>query len=308
MRLATQPNPTEHSSPLEQLHADRAGLTRELVGLQASSARLRETANAEATVLREIGEMGSSEIAAMTSWASGGCVGDAPAPDLKQRRALAEKLAAEQSAAAAAKGAGQDIDAKIVSINHELAGISQAIEKATLDAMQADFRGLNDQHLAATEAIRKLTAKLHGLCSYLSKEGRRRIERGEHETGKAYLSRAEALTGVKLPSPGVSQYEIIEAANDWARRACSEQGASIMTTAEALAIATQAKPKHRQPLTKLQASNIAKRLSAGTDTLNKSYTAMSSTLADTQKQLDGARAGVNLYASAMKINLTETKQ
>jgi hypothetical protein len=82
-----------------------------------------------------------------------------------------------------------------------------------------------------------------------------------------------------------------------------------MTLQEALAIAAaQAKPKHRQPLTKRQAGIITKRLSAGTDTLNKSYAAMGSTLADMQKQLDRARAGVNLYADAMMINLTETMQ
>jgi DNA repair exonuclease SbcCD ATPase subunit len=214
------------SSPLEQLHADRAGLTGELTGLQASSARLRETANAEAAVLREIGEMGSAEIAAMTAWASAGCAGEQPAPDLKQRRALAEKLAAAQSAAAAAKGAGQDIDAKIVSINGELADLSRVIEKAALDAMQADFGGLSAQHLAATEALRKISAKLYGLCSYLANEGRNRIDRGDHEAGKAYLARAEALNGIKLPNPGVTQGEIIEAANDWSRRAAALRSGS----------------------------------------------------------------------------------
>jgi hypothetical protein len=87
------PSATEPATPLERLHADRAGLASELAGLNASSARLRETGAAEAAVLREIGEMGSAEIAAMTAWASAGCVvGDQPVPDQKQRRALAEKL------------------------------------------------------------------------------------------------------------------------------------------------------------------------------------------------------------------------
>jgi hypothetical protein len=203
-------------TPLEQLHADRAGLTSELAVLSASSTRLRETANAEAAVLREIGEMGTAEIAAITAWASAGCVGEQPAPDLKQRRALAEKLAAAQSAGAAAKGAGQDIDQKIARLNDQLRNIAGQIEKAALDVMHDDFRALNNQHLAATEALRKISAKLHGLCSYLSNEGRRLIDRGEHEAGKRYLARAEALTNIKLANPGVTQGEIIEAANDWA--------------------------------------------------------------------------------------------
>jgi hypothetical protein len=215
------PSAAEPATPLERLHADRAGLTGELAALSASSARLRETANAEAAVLREIGAMGSAEIATMTAWASAGCVGDQPAPDQKQRRALAEKLSAAQSAAAAAKGAGTDIDHQISELNDRHRTISAEIEKAALDAMQVDFRALTDQHLAAIEVARRLAARLLGLCSFLSNEGRRRIDRGDHEAGKRYLARAEALNGIKLASPGVTQGEIIEAANDWGRRAAA---------------------------------------------------------------------------------------
>ena len=215
------PSATEPATPLKRLHADRAGLTSELAALNASSARLHETAASEAAVLAEIGVMGSAEIAAMSGWASGGCVGEPPAPDQKQRRALAEKLAGAQAAATAAKAAGTEIDNQIGELNNRLRAISSQIEKAALDTMQVDFRALNDQHLAATEVIRKIIAKLHGLCSYLSNEGLRRIDRGDHEAGKRYLARAEALTGIKLASPGVTQGEIIEAANDWSRRAAA---------------------------------------------------------------------------------------
>ncbi|SDP49409.1 hypothetical protein [Afipia sp. GAS231] len=209
----------EPATPLERLHAERAGLASELAALSASADRLRGTANAEAAVVREIAEMGNAEIAAMTGWASGGCVGDAPAPDQKQRRSLAEKLMAAQSAAAAAKGAGHDIDHQISQRNDQLGIVNRQIEKASLDAMQADFRALTDQHLAAVEVVRSVSARLFGLCSYLSNEGRRRIDRGDTEGGKAYLARAEALTTNKLPSIGVTQGEIIQAANDWSRRA-----------------------------------------------------------------------------------------
>jgi len=81
-----------------------------------------------------------------------------------------------------------------------------------------------------------------------------------------------------------------------------------MTLAEALAIAAHAKPEHRQPLDKLQGSTTGAQLSAGLEALSKSYNAMGGTLADMQKQLDRARAGVTLYANAIKINLTETMQ
>ena len=81
-----------------------------------------------------------------------------------------------------------------------------------------------------------------------------------------------------------------------------------MTLQEALAIAAQAKPKHRQPLDKLQASTTAEQLSADVAVLSKRFDGMGGTVADMQKQLDRARAGVALFADVMKINLTETMQ
>ncbi len=81
-----------------------------------------------------------------------------------------------------------------------------------------------------------------------------------------------------------------------------------MNLQEALAVAAQAKPKHRQPLDKLQACTTAAQLSAGAATLNKHFDGRGGTVADMQKQIDRARAGVALCADVMKINLTETMQ
>jgi hypothetical protein len=220
------PSAPQPVTPLQRLRDDRAGLAHELAALNASSARLHQTADAEASVLREIGAMGSAEIAAMTAWASAGCVGEQPAPDLKLRRALGEKLAAAQAAATAAKAAGTEIDNQIGEINDKLRAIAALVEDSALDALQAEFGNLNQQHLAAVEALRKLAAKMHGLCSYLSNQGRQLIDRGDLEAGKRYLARAEALTSIKLASPGVTQGEIIEAANDWSRRAAALRSGS----------------------------------------------------------------------------------
>jgi hypothetical protein len=82
-----------------------------------------------------------------------------------------------------------------------------------------------------------------------------------------------------------------------------------MTLQEALAIAAQARPKHRQPLDKLQTGISADQIAAGVTALNKSYDAMGGTVAEMQKQLDRARAGVALVADVMNINITtETMQ
>ena len=81
-----------------------------------------------------------------------------------------------------------------------------------------------------------------------------------------------------------------------------------MTLAEAFKIAEQAKPEHRQPLDKLHGTAATAQFSAGAAALNRRLDAMGGTVADMQKQIDWARAGVALCADVMKINLTETMQ
>jgi hypothetical protein len=218
---AVKPPPSPKAAPatdLERLHADRAGLTGKLVRLKASSARLREAANAEAAVLREIDDLTRADAAAMTAWAAGCCVGDVPVPDQKQRRALAEKLTTAKAAAAAAVGAGHDIDHQISLINQQIAGVSQSIDKAALDIMQAEFGHFREQYAAAMALGGKLAAKIHGLCSFFANEGRRLTDRGEHEAGKRFLAQAEAMTAIRIAKPDVSHGEIIEAADNWSRR------------------------------------------------------------------------------------------
>jgi ABC-type transporter Mla subunit MlaD len=61
-----------------------------------------------------------------------------------------------------------------------------------------------------------------------------------------------------------------------------------MTTAEALAIAAQAKPIRREPLDKLQGNSMA----AAADALAKRYDAIGGTLAKAQGQLNQLAADV----------------
>jgi hypothetical protein len=204
---------------LERLHHDRAAVARQLANLNTAAGKLRDAATAEAAVLREIGDLGSSEIAAMTAWASGGCAGDPPAPDQKQRRALAEKLAAAQAAAAAAKGAGADIDQKIAQLNDRLRIVSDQIEHAIFDTMETEHGHIIAQYRAACEHGSQLAAKIHGLANYYGETGRSLISRGDQDAGAKYHQRASALTNIKLPNPGVSRLEIEAAAASWGRRA-----------------------------------------------------------------------------------------
>jgi hypothetical protein len=204
--LATK-HPAQPAIPptaLERLHRDRAGLTSELAALNASSARLNEAANAEAAVLREIGAMGSVEIAAMTAWASGGCVGDQPTPDLKLRRTLGEKLAAAQAAATAAKGAGEDINHQISQHTERLALINDQIEQAIFDQVEHEHGDVISEYVGVCERGSQLATKISGLALLF------------RETGQN--QRAAVIFATKLPTVSTNPREVQLAADSWGRR------------------------------------------------------------------------------------------
>ncbi len=81
-----------------------------------------------------------------------------------------------------------------------------------------------------------------------------------------------------------------------------------MTLQEALAIARDAKPLRRASLDKLQSSTSAAQFSTDVTALAKSFDVIGGTVAEMQKQLDRARAGIARCADAMNINITETMQ
>jgi hypothetical protein len=68
-----------------------------------------------------------------------------------------------------------------------------------------------------------------------------------------------------------------------------------MTLAEALQVASQARPKHQQPLDKLRAGTTTDQITAGVVALAKSFGVITGTVAGMQDQLDRARAGIVLY-------------
>ena len=219
-KLVTPPA-TEPPTALHQLHADRAGLTRELTALTASATKLREAGAGEAAAQSQLDELGRTEIAAMVAWASNGCRGEAPKADQQTRIRLGQQLNAAQLAAAAAKGAGADIDQKIADLNSRLQAIGRQIEEISLDTMETEHGNIIARYRENCEHGAKLAAAIHGLASFFGDTGRNLISRGEQQAGTAYLQRASALTNLKLPSPGVTRHEIEAAAHEWGRRAAT---------------------------------------------------------------------------------------
>lgn len=220
-QTAVAPISAVPTTPLEQLHHDRSGLTRELASLNASAAKLRATAQAEAAVLQEIGYLGKAEIAATVAWASAGCIGNQPAPDQKHRRALAERLSAAQAASAAAVGAGQDLDHQIGQLNAQLVTLDQMIETAALDLMDAEADQIINEYTELVERENEMTAKLIGLSRYFSDEGRKLTDRGDHQAGRRYFAKASTLSANKLIEHGATMPMIDAAATAWSKRAAA---------------------------------------------------------------------------------------
>src|SRR3982074_1788552 len=120
-------------SPLARLHRERTVIMGQLAVLNVSAACLRQAENAEAAVHWEFADLSSSEIDAVANWARSP-IGEPPPPDPNLRRALAEKLPAAQSAAAATKA--QDIGQHTADLNQRLIAINVEIEVAVLYAVE----------------------------------------------------------------------------------------------------------------------------------------------------------------------------
>jgi hypothetical protein len=214
---AIKPSPAREPTELEKLHDRLAEFSRHRNVLQVSVAKLRAHADHEATARAELDALSNSEIDAMKVWAVNGCAGDAPAPDLKHRKALAEKLASATAASAAAQGSVHDLDFQLGQIDHEISGITKLIEQAAINSMLSEFESLRAHHDLMAAQCAQTAAKIHGLRTFFGNEGRRLTDYGKHDAGKAFLAVAERMA-VKLAIGGVSQQDMQLAAKDWSRR------------------------------------------------------------------------------------------
>ena len=215
-----EPSAAEPTAKLQGWLSQRASLTSELAVLSASISKLRALAHVEGAVRQEIDDMTRADAVALTAWASGGCVDEQPASDPILRRSLAERLSAAVAAAAASVGSIQDLDHQIRELNEQLFTVSEIIEAVIIDVMLAEFNHFHDLHSAAMAEGSKLAAKIHGLRNYFATTGRTLKDRGQPDAGK-FFARAEALSGIKIKQPDVSQSEIISAGEAWARRAAA---------------------------------------------------------------------------------------
>lgn len=206
------PSTTEPATPLTRLFSDRAGITHALDDLNRAAARLRETGASEAAVEAEIEELGRTEIAQMTKWAREGCHGDAPRSDQQKRIVLGQKLNAAQSAAAAAMGAGVDIDAQIVQQTERLATINAEIEQAIFDLIEREHGDVISEYVGVCERGSQLATQISGLALFY------------RETGNN--QRAAVIFSTKLPAVSTNPREVQLAADAWSRRVAALRSGS----------------------------------------------------------------------------------
>jgi hypothetical protein len=195
---------TEPATPLEQALQASRQLTESLADLNRAAARLHAAANAEADVVAEIAALGAAETEAMTKWGRGGCIGDAPRSDQNQRIKLGQKLNAVQASAAAAVGAGQDINHDILRQTEQLALLNDQIEQAIFDTVEREHGDVIAEYTKVCEQGGQLATRISGLALLF------------RETGNN--QRAAAIFTRKLPTVSTNPREVQLAADAWSRR------------------------------------------------------------------------------------------
>jgi hypothetical protein len=217
-KAVPRPVPPADDTMLQRLRNERAGLAAELSNLQNASAILRQADDTEAAAIAAIAEATRAEVGATTEWALGGCRGPQPVSDQDQRLRLALNLSDARAASLAAQASVADIDHQQQQVSEQLHAIDRQLDQVVLDALQVEHAAIIDEYRVAAEHARGLAARIHGLCGWLGEEGRR-LTAANNPAGTQYLTRASALTEIKLADPGVTRLEIMTEADVWGRRA-----------------------------------------------------------------------------------------
>ena len=210
---------TEPAAVLAGLLALRSELGVKIASLTASRSKLQALAHVEANAGRELEAATQSDTAALTAWATAGCIGEQPTVDLQQRRVLAENLVSARASAAAATGSIQDVDFELGEVQTQSASLATLIEAAALDITEIEFHKDRADYADLMRAGGIIGARLQGYRAFLAEQGRTLVERREPQAGQKYLARAERLMlGIAIPKPDFAQHDLFAASAQWGRR------------------------------------------------------------------------------------------
>jgi len=138
---------------LQFFKAERERLQGELNALGKKREKLNEASDALADAERARDEFENSEASSVTAWASSGCSGVRPAPNVERHAALTSKVLAARRAFANAEPALEAIDAAASEIQDKLHSNRRDIETAACSKTATDFEALG-------ACARKLRAEL----------------------------------------------------------------------------------------------------------------------------------------------------
>ncbi len=190
---------------LEFSKAERERLQGELNALGKKREKLNEASDALADAERARDEFENSEASSVTSWASSGCSGVRPAPNVERHAALTSKVKASQRAFANAEPALEAIDAAAIEIREKLHSNRQDIEAAAAKQIAADFDALGVRARKLRGELAEIETELAGGLAYFAGEADRFYSNFHRRNPALDLPVNAAIAALPALEPGESQ-------------------------------------------------------------------------------------------------------
>lgn len=203
---------------LAGLRAERERIGAEIRELRASIAKITEAETAVRQATEALESLDQAEIAAATIWASDGCAGLPPVPDMAKREELARDLASAHALAASAKGARTNLESRIADLSTKFAAVTAEVETVALAELEAERRKIRSELDAFAGQGRLMAARIFGFRKFIIDRGHEFRNQGRDDEAGNLLRWAERLAGEEWPVLEPSSASIEEAARDWAAK------------------------------------------------------------------------------------------
>ena len=205
-------------SHLADLKSRRAALAERLAALHDTRDRLRAAEQDETDALQAIGAIDAAERLAMAAWAEAGGHGNGPALDHDARTTATRRLAIAQAKAAAARGAGRDVEAQIVATTAEGADVAAQIERAALADLVEQFDTERAGLATLATEVRERVGRTFGCAQLIREHADAHRDAGRAGEARALYAMLEQLGAVPpldfVPSVG----EVAAGLPAWASR------------------------------------------------------------------------------------------
>jgi hypothetical protein len=203
---------------LSELRAERDALAGEYQALAEQRARIEAFESEEASIIAEIADISRREVDAIKAWAADP-QGNPPEPFVKERSALATKLARAQAKSGAGRSAAADIEDRQREVHTRQLAHEPKIVGAIFDRIEAEFASKAEELSRKIAETRTLAADLAGLKQALAAQGRHLSDAGKIDEAQPLFARNERLVMPELLNTEPTQGEVQAAATRWQARA-----------------------------------------------------------------------------------------